>query len=230
MSRNNVGCGGEGNWPIIWLYGVIGVTEIDLLWSYPHAVLLNIINPKLRASHQRFRLHLESLEDCYANPSAIRFELDNIADAKLNAFCNCLDPTQLFWTLNDSIVLLADEATMLTQESPLPVDATETEKLHFLILRAHQMSLILNGNSFTSLPLILDTVASGGLSPFKANFVDYQPSNITLETAAHSNTVKGVGTLMWKFQTSKGKVVYLPQVGYEMPTSSVWLFSPQSFL
>ncbi|KAL7465040.1 hypothetical protein ACHAXS_005363 [Conticribra weissflogii] len=103
---------------------------------------------------------------------------------------------------------------------------TEEEKMQCLVLRAHQLSSKLNANSFSTLPVILDT----GLSPFEADFVDYQPSNITLETAAHTNTVKGVGTIMWKFTTTSGKTVYLPEVGYHMPALTVRLFSPQSFL
>ena len=64
------------------------------------------------------------------------------------------------------------------------------------MLRASKLATQLNGNSFSSLPLILDTGASGGMSPFKADFVEYQPSNIQLDTAAHTNTVQGVGTIM----------------------------------
>ena len=35
---------------------------------------------------------------------------------------------------------------------------------------------------------------------------------------------------MCKFTTTSGKTVFLPQVGYHMPNSTVWMFSPQSFL
>ncbi len=106
---------------------------------------------------------------------------------------------------------------------------SEAEQVRVMILCVNEIAETLNGNSFHNLPLIMDSSASGGLSPFWADFVDYQPSNIKLETAAHTNTVIGVGTLMWKFHTISGKTVFVPQVGYHMPKASVRLFSPQSY-
>ena len=99
-----------------------------------------------------------------------------------------------------------------------------------MILQANKLAKKLNGNSFLNVTLIMDCGASGRLSPFKADFVDYQNSNVKLKTAAHTNTVKGIGTLMWKFTTNRGRTIFIPQIGYHMPQASVRLFSTQAHL
>ncbi len=142
-----------------------------------------------------------------------------------------MDVLSLIRTLQDPICTEADETAQIVAYVTAfhENNMTEAEQVRAMILRVNEIAEKLNGNSIYNLPLIMDSSASGGLSPFWADFVDYQPSNIKLETAAHTNTVTGVGTLMWKFQTTSGKTVFLPQVGYHMPKASVCLFSPQSY-
>ena len=52
------------------------------------------------------------------------------------------------------------------------------------------------------MPVIFDTGASIGLTPFRSDFIDYRVlDNVTVKDIARQNKVLGVGTVMWKFAT-----------------------------
>jgi hypothetical protein len=78
--------------------------------------------------------------------------------------------------------------------------------------------------------LVWDTGASIGLTPFSSDLIDYLPlDGITVKDIAQTNTVLGIGTIMWKLPTTKEHPVYIPAVAYHMPDCDIHLFSPQYY-
>ncbi len=65
--------------------------------------------------------------------------------------------------------------------------------------------------------------------PIQADFVDYVPCDIPMNTVGDEKQVVGVGTVMYKFFTTSGGTVLLPGFGYHMPQAGIRLASPQSF-
>ena len=84
--------------------------------------------------------------------------------------------------------------------------------------------------TFLGMPLIWDTGASRGLTPFRADFIDYQEVDVIVHDISKANRVIGIGTVMYKFVDTNGKEVYLPGVAYHMPNATIRLFSPQSYI
>ena len=54
-----------------------------------------------------------------------------------------------------------------------------------------------------------DTVASLGLTPYRADFLDYVEVNIPVKDVTKTNYVVGIGTVIYRFQNDKGKEVFL---------------------
>jgi hypothetical protein len=80
-----------------------------------------------------------------------------------------------------------------------------------------------------TLILIWDTGASAGLTPFWSDFIDYVECKIDVRDITKVNKVVGNGTTLHKFVDNNGNHVYLPCVSYHLPTTDVWLFSPQIY-
>ncbi|KAL7474042.1 hypothetical protein ACHAW6_000041, partial [Cyclotella cf. meneghiniana] len=49
-------------------------------------------------------------------------------------------------------------------------------------------------------PLVWDTGASFGLTPFRSDFIDYTECSIKVNDVSKTNTVVGIGTTLHKFQ------------------------------
>lgn len=77
-------------------------------------------------------------------------------------------------------------------------------------------------------PLVWDTGASFGLTPFRSDFIDYTECSIQVNDIARSNTVIGLGTTLHKFHIN-GDDIFLPCLSYHLPTAEVRLFSPQTY-
>jgi len=84
-------------------------------------------------------------------------------------------------------------------------------------------------NSFEHCPVVWDTGASYGLTPFRSDFIDCQDVCILVQDIAHTNYVVGVGTVMWKMTASNGDTIYLPIYCYHLPSADIRLLSPQSY-
>ena len=78
-------------------------------------------------------------------------------------------------------------------------------------------------------PLVWDTGASFGLTPFREDFIDYVECNIKVNDIKEENTVIGIGTTLQKFRLSCGSPIWLPCLSYHMLTAKVRLFSPQTY-
>ncbi len=100
---------------------------------------------------------------------------------------------------------------------------------------AARASLLLNtvegtaSTNFEACPVVWDTGASFGLTPFATDFIDYEEVDIPVKDIAHTNTVVGMGTVMWKFRDSTGELIYLPLLCYHLPTADIRLLSPQTY-
>jgi hypothetical protein len=82
--------------------------------------------------------------------------------------------------------------------------------------------------TFKTCPLVWDTGASFGLTPFRGDFIDYTECSITINDIARTNQVVGVGTTLHKFQ-HEGRDIFIPCLSYHLPTANIRLFSPQTF-
>ena len=85
-------------------------------------------------------------------------------------------------------------------------------------------------DAFDTLPLIWDTGASRGLTPYRSDFIHYQKTDMVVHDISKANRVIGIGTVMYKFKDTNGREVYLPGVAYHMPKATIRLFSPQTYL
>ena len=171
-----------------------------------------------RMKHAKFRRILEYIQDGFDHPTYLKFQLGGLSYSKINTFVNHIDATKLMRTL-----------TCAQVEYIMSHEETQEEVIQALILRANEIARQLNGNDYFSLPLVFDSGASGGLSPFKADFADYQACDIQLAAVTAITKVSGIGTVIYKFVTRSGKVVFIPHVSFHMPSSTVRLFSPQTY-
>ncbi len=81
---------------------------------------------------------------------------------------------------------------------------------------------------FKSCPLVWDTGASFGLTPFHQDFIDYTECSIPVNDIARTNTVIGIGTTLHKFKVY-GEDIFMACLSYHFPSADVRLFSPQTF-
>ena len=87
----------------------------------------------------------------------------------------------------------------------------------------------ITSDEFRFCPVVWDTGASYGLTPFREDFIDYQEVDIDVQDIAHTNKVVGVGTVMWKLTATNRDTVYLPLLCYHLPKADICLLSPQSY-
>ena len=87
------------------------------------------------------------------------------------------------------------------------MNIAENEKaVEPLIQRVHLCSVALGSRKdgpstvmFWSCPLVLDTGASFGLTPFRGDFIDYVECSIPVNDIKPTNMVIGMGTTLYKF-------------------------------
>ena len=84
-------------------------------------------------------------------------------------------------------------------------------------------------SSFLGCPLVWDTGASFGLTPFRADFIDYVECRIPVKDISKTNTVIGIGTTLHKYSSVDGKTYWLPCLSYHLPSADTRLFSPQVY-
>lgn len=84
-------------------------------------------------------------------------------------------------------------------------------------------------NNYHDMPLVYDTGASYGLTPFRADFIDYKPCDIPIKDITKINRVKGIGTVMYKFVATNGDILFLPGLAYHLESADIRLFSPQTY-
>ena len=104
-------------------------------------------------------------------------------------------------------------------------------------MNGHRTAMLLQAGSdvqklskhFKHCPVVWDTGASYGLTPFRGDFIDYEECRIPVQDISKTNYVVGIGTVMWKFKTVEGKDIYLPLLCYHLETADIRLLSPQTY-
>ena len=85
-------------------------------------------------------------------------------------------------------------------------------------------------HSYNDTMCVFDTGASIGLTPYRADFIDYLPlDDATIKDISKVNKVLGIGTVMWKLKSRRGDEVFIPCVAYHMPECDIRLMSPQCY-
>ena len=80
-------------------------------------------------------------------------------------------------------------------------------------------------------PLVFDTGASSGLSPFRSDFLNnYEAVKISVKGVAGRGSIIGGGTILRKFTTRCGAKLFIPSHGYHFPEADIRLESPQSLI
>ena len=79
------------------------------------------------------------------------------------------------------------------------------------------------------MPLVWDTGASYGLTPFRSDFIYYVECDILVKDATKVNMVIGIGTNLHKFIESNGQDILLPCISYHITPKYVQLFSPHTY-
>ena len=78
--------------------------------------------------------------------------------------------------------------------------------------------------------LVWDTGAFSGLTPFWCDFIDYIPlERTTVKDISKANKVLGIETVVWKFKSRQGDIVFIPAVVYHMPECNINLLNPQAY-
>ena len=67
------------------------------------------------------------------------------------------------------------------------------------------------------------------MTPFRSDIIDYVEANIAAKDVTNINNVIGIGTTLYKFKNENWKDIFLPCVSYYIPTTDLWLFSPQTY-
>ena len=165
------------------------------------------------------------------------YEID-VPFSTINEFCSSFDPVESFKVMN------------MVEEERMTLESLGSSNIDELSMEDHRdvaqstvacANLFINNNnafqsvsghnnpSFKFCPIVWDTGASFGLTPFRKDFITYEKVSITVTDITKANTVIGIGTVMWKFRTVSGKVIHLPMIAYHLPSTTIRLFSPQVF-
>ena len=82
--------------------------------------------------------------------------------------------------------------------------------------------------TFKGCPLVWDTGASFGLTPFHQDFINYTKCSIAVNDIARTNTIIGIMTTLHKFKINS-EDIFLVCFPYHLPSTNMRLFSPQTF-
>jgi len=156
--------------------------------------------------------------------SRAKFQLDEIPTAMIDEFDKSLGPGGI-------------------QQDVKAFDLSTPEQiergLSNLVLRAHyvgsryvQSMGYLNAMSISECPLIFDTGASNGLTPYRSDFIPstYREMDLPVKTVASNGSIVGGGFILRKYKTRSGSIVYVKSFDYHMPSAEVRLTSPQSLI
>ena len=127
--------------------------------------------------------------------------------------------------------LAANQAQFeLDTSNPSPNDEVNARAL---IFRAHEIERMLNtvgaeAGSVHTMPICFDTGASGGLTPFRSDFMDYTPINMSVSGVGGEGQVIGVGTTLTRVTCRDGTTAYVAEVKYHSTSINIRLSSPQN--
>ena len=97
---------------------------------------------------------------------------------------------------------------------------SEVESVSTLVARTQVYGRRFNkiGPASNDYPLVFDTGASAGLTPFRCDSMpDYSKLNIKVQGVAGIGDIEGAGTILRRHRTRCSSTVYIPALGYHMP-------------
>ena len=148
-------------------------------------------------------------------PSTGSFYLDRPDISLIEATIKKLGP--------GGVPLLLTEEFSLTSPDDIDQD-TLSQRALFVGRQYHTVDV----GTVHSTPLVFDTGASGGLTPFRSDFVTYEKVQFDVKGVAGNGSVIGKGIVLRRFTTRCNCVVYLPAHAFHMPAAEIRLESPQS--
>ena len=179
-----------------------------------------------RAKRKRYRQsailrkYRRVYEACVNTPTIATFRLDVIQDeSKIQAAISKLGPGGVPWDLIENF--------SLSSPVPDPHDADALLSCAYAVGQLYQS--VPNGIVCTT-PLVFNTGASTGLTPFRSDFIDYRPSDVSIKAVASTGKVIGIGTVLQKFKSRCGTTVFVPSVNFHMPAANIHLESPQNVI
>jgi len=183
-------------------------------------------------------LSIHSLEGEWIGNSSSSFDyaLPNSLDAAhLANFCNRVNPLACL----NVIELLTDKPDLSLKYAAAAQDVVNRMNVFLLQEKGtfgaskckHNKTGLHDGSrlNFKKLPLVWDTGASQGLTPFLKDFIHYETCKIEVNDISKVNHVIGIGTVMYKFRATNGEDVFIPGVAFHLPTAAIRLLSPQSY-
>jgi transposase InsO family protein len=131
------------------------------------------------------------------------------------------------------LTLAAQQAEFGLDTSDSSPNAYPNANVHGLIFRAHEIERMLStvgteAGSVHTMPICFDTGASGGLTPFKSDFIDYTPLHMSVSGVGGEGKVIGVGTTLTRVTCRDGTTAYVTEVKYHSTSINIRLSSPQN--
>jgi hypothetical protein len=122
---------------------------------------------------------------------------------------------------------------MIYPVSPGTMDAIYkrylSHRLNFLC-HCHSGKEKYKKHSHNNTMCIFNTGALIGLTPYRADFIDYLPlKEATIKDISKITKVLGIVIVMWKLKSRQGDDIFIPCVAYHMSGCDIRLKSPQSY-
>ena len=163
-------------------------------------------------------------------PSQQLFPLPEFDKDLLSSFVDDLDPTQSFRLCREFSL----ESPNSSFQDSLAALVSRQSEMYFIAAypnytspQAYSGASISRGNRDTT-PLVFDTGATNDLTPYRADFLDYQKVDLDVKAVGSVGKIVGFGTVLYRFKTRCGHCVYRPGLAYHMPSADIRLFSPQA--
>jgi hypothetical protein len=88
-------------------------------------------------------------------------------------------------------------------------------------------SVFISQHNESTIPIVIDSGASKGLSPIRSDFIQFKPIQSKLTGIAAQCEIRGIGIVRWKIIDQHGKVATIETEAYYVPGTHIRLYSPQ---
>lgn len=184
--------------------------------------------PKWRWRRKKKRSWSHKTRD---SPCGTQWDSGGVSSDTYKSFFDLHDPLSLSRSFSLQVVSHGRYTGLVNEESILQTLYRLSEiRQTYLRLAEMQLSTPKDADGFWQVPMIWDTGASIGLTPFRSDFIHYEKlEGVTVRDIARENKVFGIGTAMWKFITRLGHEVFLPVICYHVEHAEIRLMSPQLY-
>ena len=176
--------------------------------------------------------------------SAIKFDPSRLSFPShyMNHFLESFDVLQqsrLLSSLLPSVSISSSYTLLSNSDSRYKVILLEARQLQLNLSNYEErvtmplnQPAIYHSSKHDELPIVIDTGASCSLTPIHSDFIGaIEPSNIpTLNNISGKTPVVGQGLIEWNIQDVKGILKPIQTTAYYVPTATIRLFSPQTYI